>query len=242
MENLEFIENYFKGINDGEQKIEFEKKIMEDASFAEEVAFYISTNGLLKQQADEEKKQRFREIYEQQKVIPISQPLRKLWKYMAAASLIIAVILVTWFLWGNKKSPQQLADAYVQQNFQRLPVTMGTHDSLQTGLDLFNSKKLTEALTLFERLIKNNPSNSDAKKYAGIVSLRLNDYDKALQYFTMLEADTGLYSNPSKFYKAITLLRRNKAGDKDAARLLLLQVRDKNLEGKNEATEWLKKI
>ena len=71
---------------------------------------------------------------------------------------------------------------------------------------------------------------------------RLNNYDKALEYFTILEADTGLYSNPGKFYKAITLLKRNKDGDKDAAKLLLEQVRDENLEGKKEAEEWLKKF
>ena len=91
-------------------------------------------------------------------------------------------------------------------------------------------------------LAKNNPTNSEAKKYAGIVSLRLNNYDKALEYFTMLATDTGLYSNPGKFYKAITLLKRNKDGDKEAAKLLLEEVRDENLEGKNEAEEWLEKF
>jgi len=38
------------------------------------------------------------------------------------------------------------------------------------------------------------------------------------------------------------LIKRNKDGDKDAAKLLLEQVRDENLEGKNEAVEWLKKM
>ncbi len=242
MENLEFIENYFKGINDDVQKQQFEKKILEDAAFAEEVAFYISANGVIQQNIQEEKKQRFREIYNQQKVISIKQPVRNMWKYMAAASIIVAVILITWFLSGNKNSPQQLADKYIQQNFQTLGVTMGNTDSLQTGLNLFNSKKLTEALNMFESIAKNNPANSGAKKYAGIVSLRLNNYDKALKYFTMLEADTGLYSNPGKFYKAITLLKRNKEGDKEAAKLLLQEVRDGNLEGKSEAVEWLEKF
>ena len=242
MENLEYIENYFKGINNDGQKQQFEKKIMEDASFAEEVAFYISTNGLIEQQVKAEKKQRFREIYDKQKVIPIKQPVISMWKYIAAASIIVAVILITWFMPGNKKSSQQLADTYIQQNFKTLSVTMGSQDSLQTGLNLFNSKKLAEALSMFEAIVKNNPANSDAKKYAGIVSLRLNNYDKALEYFTMLASDTSLYSNPGKFYEAITFLKRNKDGDKETAKLLLKEVRDENLEGKNEAMEWLGKL
>jgi tetratricopeptide (TPR) repeat protein len=242
MENLELIENYFKGINGDAQKYQFEKRILEDASFAEEVAFYISANGAIQQQFREEKKQRFREIYNEQKVISIKQPVRNMWRYMAAASVFIALVLITWFLTVSKKSTQQLADIYIQQHFQTLSVTMGNQDSLQAGLNLFNSNKLTEALTIFETLIKNNPKNSEAKKYAGIVSLRLNNYNKALEYFTILEADSGLYSNPGKFYKAITLLKRNKDGDKGAAKLLLKEVRDQNLEGKNEAVEWLEKL
>ena len=242
MENLEFIENYFKGTNDDAQKKLFEKKVIEDPSFAEEVAFYISANGVMQQQVQEEKKQRFREIYNEQKIISIKQPLRNIWRYMAAASVIIVVLVVAWLFTGNKNSPQQLADTYIQQNFKNLSVTMGNADSMQTGLKLFNSNKPTEALSIFEMLVKSDPKNSEAKKDAGIVSLRLNNYDKALEYFTMLATDTGLYSNPGKFYKAVTLLERNKDGDKDAAKLLLEQVRDENLEGKNEAEEWLKKF
>jgi hypothetical protein len=242
MENLEFIENYFKGDNNEAQKKQFEKKIMEDATFAEEVAFYISANGLIQQQVQEEKKQRFREVYDQQKVISIKGRVRNRWRYMAAASVLIAAILITWLFSGNKNSPQQLADKYIMENFQTLSVIMGNQDSLQLGLNLFNSKKLTEALSMFETIAKNNPGNSDAKKYAGIVSLRLNNYDKALEYFTQLESNTSLYSNPGKFYKAITLLVRNNAGDKEAAKLLLQEVRQENLEGKTEAMEWLKRF
>ena len=80
-----------------------------------------------------------------------------------------------------------------------------------------------------------------AKKYAGIVSLRLKEYDKALMYFSMIESDTS-YSNWGKFYKALTLLERDKKGDIEAAKILLQQVRDNELEGKKEAEEWLKKI
>ncbi|MEO8412439.1 MAG: hypothetical protein ABI472_02220 [Ginsengibacter sp.] len=242
MDNIEYIEGYFKGNHDAAQKKDFEKKILEDALFAEEVAFYISANGVIQEQLQKEKKQRFREIYEQQKVISIKQPVTSIWKYLAAACVIVAVLLTTWFFSSAKNSPRQLADTYLQQNWQTLPVTMGKPDVLQTGIQFFNSGNLPGALNVFESLVKTNPENNAAEKYAGIVSLRLGDYDKALKYFTMLEADTNLYSNPGKFYKAITLMERNKSGDEDAARLLLKQVKDGNLEGKTEAAEWLKKF
>lgn len=242
MDNTEYIESYFRGDKSDAQKQAFEKRILEDQSFAEEVAFYISMNESIKQQLYEEKKQRFKDIYSQQRVVSMKRPAINMWKYAAAASVIVAVVLLSWFFSGQRSSPQQLADNYIKQNWQTMPVKMGNRDSLQTGLNLFNSGKLTDALAIFERLAQKDSANSNLKKYTGIVFLRLENFDKALNYFSKLEADTGLYSNPGKFYKAITLLKRNKNNDKEKAKILLQEVIAKDLEGKSEAIEWLKKL
>jgi hypothetical protein len=53
-------------------------------------------------------------------------------------------------------------------------------------------------LAMFKTLAQKDPENSSAKKYAGIVSLRLKNYDKALRYFTLPEADTVFSSNWGK--------------------------------------------
>lgn len=241
MDNMEFIENYFNGINDDAQKKEFEKKIMEDPSFAEDVAFYISTQQVLRESIYEEKKIHFKEIYNRQKTTKTKSPVRYLWKYVAAASVIIAVVLITWLSF-NKKSLQQLADNYINQNFKTIGVSMGDKDSLQSAFDLFNANKMEQALNIFEQLSKNNPQNTEAIKYAGVVYLRLGNYDKAVQDFTILANDTSLYSNPGKFYEAITLLKRNKTGDKDSAEELLNEVVKQNLEGKADAEDILKKL
>lgn len=242
MDNMEYIESYFKGNNTAAQKLQFENKILNDADFADEVAFYISVNGVMKQELYEEKKQRFREMYESHKVIAMKPRVRSLWKYMAAASVIIAAFVLTWIFSVNSSSPHQLADKYIQQNFKTLNVTMGNGDNLQTGISLFNSGKLNEALSVFETLENRDPSNSEALKYAGITSLRLGNYDKSIKYFSLLAADSSLYSNSGKFYKAIALLERNNQGDKEAAKQLLQEVVDRDLEGKNEAEKWLRKF
>lgn len=243
MENLEFIDNYFNGSKTPEQKKAFEQRIINDVSFAKDVAFYISVNGLVQQQVQQEKKDKFWELYEQRKITPIiNHPVKKLWRYMAAASVAGLIILLTWYLSGQKTSPQQLAEQYILTNFQTLSVTMGKEDSLQKGLSLYNAGKLTEALQQFEMMLKNDSANSAVKKYAGIVSLRLAQYDKALKYFNLLEVDSNLYSNPGKFYKAITLLKSDKNNNTALAKSLLLQVVDNSLEGKNEAKELLKKL
>lgn len=244
MENMEYIDAYFKSLPGAAEQQHFTERVINDILFAEDVAFYMSANGIVKEQLQQEKKERFREIYQQRKVIPITkQPVKKVLRYMAAASVVAAIMIFTWFLSGRQTSPHQLAGQYIDQNFITLSTTMSIQqDSLQYGLSLLNDGKLTEALGRFESIQNNDPANTDAVKYAGIAALRLEEYNKALQYFTILENDTALYSNPGRFYHAITLLQRNSEGDKAAAKLLLQQVAINNLEGKTEAVKWLKKM
>jgi hypothetical protein len=79
------------------------------------------------------------------------------------------------------------------------------------------------------------------KKYAGITYLRLEKYDERLQFLQSLAANPG-FSNSTLLYKAITLMKRNKDGDLEAAKKILQDIRDNNLEGKATAVEWLKKL
>ena len=244
MDNMEYIDDYFKGSPNDEQRRLFEQRIINDVSFADDVAFYISATGMVKEQLQEDKKQRFRALYEQHKVIPITaRPARKIMRYIAAATAVAASIIVTLFLSVDRTSPHQLADRYIKQHFQNLgEITMSTPDSLQRGLGLIKQNKLPEALTIFETIIKNDSTAIEAKKYAGIVSLRLGNHEKALSYFSLL-ASEKLQSNYGKFYEAVTLLERDKPGDVDSAKQLLNEViSDEHQEEKETARERLKKL
>lgn len=243
MDNFEYIEDYFKSAPTELQQQQFEQRITDDNGFAEEVAFYISANSVIKNHSQAETKERFREIYQQQKVISITRPHKyTIWKYLAAASVIGIIAVITWFLSVDKTSPQQLADQYILQNFKTLGVTMGSQDSLQKGLGLYNMGNFKRSLNQFENILSIDSANDVAKKYAGIVSLQLKDYDKAIYYFTLLENQAGLYSNPGKFYHAVTLLARNIGVDLLDAKILLQQIISQHLEGEEIAERWLKKL
>jgi tetratricopeptide (TPR) repeat protein len=160
-----------------------------------------------------------------------------------AAAAVLAGIIFSWYTWLRPVDSKTLADNYIVQHFQTLPVTMSSNrDSLQAGLQLNNEGRLEEALKKFEELAHQDTAFTEAKKYAGIVALRLGQYDKAIDYFSELEKYTQLYANPGKFYHALTLLKRNLPGDKPAAKLLLEQVVQNDLEAKATAQEWLKKM
>jgi tetratricopeptide (TPR) repeat protein len=238
MKDEEYISNYFKEALTPEEMKQFDQKIQQDPAFAEAVAFYCSTLQEIKDQLAEEKKKRFREIYEQQNHLSKLRPIRRLWPYWSAAAVITAIVL-GFYLFGTTSSPRQMADSYMQEKLQTLSVTMGTENSLQKGRRLYNEGKFTEALGQFENIIKTDTGDTEAKINAGIASLKLQQYDKAIEYFKQVE-NTTLYSNPGKFYQALTLMKRSSPNDKQEARILLEQVVQNDLEGREEAEEWLK--
>jgi len=244
MDNMEYIDNYFNHPNTAEQKQEFEQRIIHDVSFAEEVAFYISTHNVIKEQLQIQQKERFRELYEQQKeALPRKQPVTQIWRYAIAACAIVAVMVLSWMLVSTSSSPEQLADAYIRQNWKTLDITMSSEpDSLQFGLTLFNAGKPAAALLQFETIAEKDSANFSAKKYAGIAALRQFQYDKALFYFSELAKDTTLHSNPGKFYQAVTLFKRSGTGDIDVAKKLLQEIAANDLEGSKEAKQWLRRL
>jgi tetratricopeptide (TPR) repeat protein len=246
MENyLEYIDAYFQRTLDPEGIKRFEQKIAEDPDFADEVAFYLSAKQSLKEQADQEKKEWFRQLLAQQTpVININERKqgKRIWMYrVSAAAALIVCVFLAWFIFFSKSaSPQQMADYYINDNLKTLGVKMGEKDSLQEGLRLYNEGQYNSALQQFESMNQRDTANYLLKNYIGIVYLKLGNYEKALQYFRQFENDT-LYANPSLFYQALTLLKRNLPGDKAKARELLQQVRDNDLEGNEFAQKWLDK-
>ena len=243
---MEYIDGYFSGAKTEEEKLRFEKRILEDEEFAQEVAFYISANGLIKSQLEDEKKQRFRQLYNEQKdehkIVPMQQRTKRMsTRYLAAASVTVAIILLSWlFLSNYKNSAPQLADNYIEQ--LQAGVTMAAKvDSAGTALNLYSEKKYTEALPIFEALIKNRTADEKVKEYAGLTYIKLERYEDALRLFSEWETKVA-FTNPAKLYKAITLMKRNDKGDVGEAKKLLKEISDKDLDGKATAEEWLKKL
>lgn len=242
-DHLEYIDNYFKKELTPEESGQFEQRITDDPEFAEQVAFYLSTKEALEVQLAADKKERFRAIYNNrigEAPVVKMNPIRKLWPYVSAAAVTIA--LVARFVFFNVAvSPSELADEYIKENFQDLGGTMGTTmDSIEIGKRYFKEGKLDSAQIYFESILLRDSSSFEVTKYAGITCLRKKQYNKAIEYFSRMERAVGKYSNPGMFYHSITLIERNQPGDKEEAKKLLTQVRGNNLTGSDKAKKWLK--
>ncbi len=241
METLDYIDSYFKGELDPSDVATFEGKIINDPAFAEQVATYLSMWQVVKEESDDDKKKRFRELYRAHQATASKGVVRRLWPSIAVAVLVAGVIFGL-YVFVKPVSGRQLADRYIREQLQSLPVKMGSQDSMQAAINLYNEEKLTEALKGFQHILQTDPSNLQATQNAGLTSLRLQRYDVALEYFKRMESHTELYSNSALLYQAITLMKRNDPGDSQKAKQLLQQIVHNNLEGKEIAAKWLEKL
>ncbi len=240
MDNLDYIDNYYQNEHDSEQTRLFEEMILRDPAFAADLAFYLSARQTAKDNYAEDSRERFRNLYQSEKTVNIARGRKVNMRvlYYAAAAIFAAVLLGV-FIANRPSSPQQLAERYINKEFQDLSVTMGRGDALQNGSDLYNAKNYQGALDAFEQMIKTDSSNAQALEYAGKSCIKLGQYEKAAAYFKQMEK-LQTYGNAGKFYEALTFMMRNGVGDKEKARELLQEVVTQDLDNKEIASEWLK--
>ena len=233
------IEDYFNEKLPPPERVQFEQDLRTNPQMAEEVAFYLKTKEVLRDQVLAERHAEWQKLPRR----TAKTPVRRLtpWHYPAAAMIVLAMGLAWLWLSGTQElSRPQLAQAYVEQHLGTLPVQMGGEtDSLQMAVGHYNEGKYPAALTIGEVLLERNANNAEALEVAGLAALRQQNYDQAIGYFHRLAAQADLYANPGKFYEAIAHLQRNRPLDKKKAEELLKEVVLNNLEGKSQAEEWL---
>jgi len=238
-DSTEYIDSYFNGRCTDVEKQQFEDRCVHDQAFAEEVALYIQSRRLIKEELLAAKKAAWAPNGPTTgKNTPLLRTL-----YLASAAAAAVIIFFSVYLFTNTQNPSQLAGNYIRTHYDRLSQTLdGTRDSLAQGITAYNNKQFSHALDLFTTLTKDHPANTDARLYDGLTYLRLKDYDQALHQFDTLANTPSLYSNPGPFLKAVTLLQRNAAGDRETAQRILQDVVRGNLDGSREAAAWLKKF
>ncbi|WP_428656190.1 tetratricopeptide repeat protein [Runella sp.] len=237
MTNLERIENYYTNALSGAERADFEAELKSNPALAEDVAFYVQARAAAQAEA------RARRLQELTNLGQKTSPTRIRtvnFPWTAAAAVVLLLSFGTYWWFSAAPVQQETATAewathYIENNFDTLSVTMsGRGDSLQTGINLYNSGKYAEAQQVFETLLQRDSINAEAEKLAGIVSLQRGNYDQAIKHFHRLGNRTDLRSNPGKFYEAIALLKKNVPLDNYQAKKLLKEVKEGKLEGWKE--------
>ncbi len=241
---LEYIDAYFQKALSEEEAREFETRCTADEEFAKEVAYYVTARQSARQALLAQKQQQWQKAFENASrtsaAPPVLKPAVNRWVTYAAAACVILIIAAA--LLFQPQTPAQLAEQYIQDDYTQLSKLMdASADSIQMGLDAYNKKDYTRALSYFEGVRALDTTNTDAITSAGLSYLQLKDYDNALKRFDELSSFKNLRSNNGHFLKAITLLQRNEAGDKEEAKQLLETIVSHNEAGNSKAKELLSK-
>ncbi|MCE6991016.1 M48 family metallopeptidase [Dyadobacter sp. CY323] len=163
------------------------------------------------------------------------------WYAVAAAVILIALGLVWYPLRKTEPGLREFAMNYAMDHFTTLRDEFGDgSDSIQLAITKYHYGQYATTTNICKSILERDPAHAEAKKIAGVVSLKLLDYDQAVDYFKKLGSQKGLYANPGKFYEAVALLQRNGPGDAENAEKLLKDVVDHDLVGKKDAEVWLR--
>lgn len=236
----ERIEHYFNAKLTGAEKQQFETDLTANTDLADDTAFYLQARVAAQRAAHEgllkEKHQQWSALANDS-----SKTLsRNSWIGIAAAVLLI-ILSIFYFNDSFQKDLSVRAENYLANNLKELPLHLSDEEqSLQGAIQDYNQQKYKESIVSAVTYLVQHPSDADALKVIGLAQLQLQKYDEALPYFQQLAAQTQLYSNPGKYYKAITYLLRDQPGDQEKAKNLLNEIIEKNLEGKQEALKLLK--
>jgi hypothetical protein len=235
----ERIAEYFKGTLSAQDKARFEADLKSDRELADAVAAYLAAS-----KAANEPSPVKTYAESQSKSNPLQKPQNRFvslraW-YSVAAALALAAFGLGWYaLKPGERDLAGLANGYIFENFTTLSAQPGNgDDSIQLAINNYNRGQYATALRICKDVIQNDAENAEANKIAGIISLKLLDYDTAIQYFHNLASLQEIRANPGKFYEAIALIRSGVPANKERAEVLLNEVLDQGLGGKNEVIKW----
>jgi len=86
------------------------------------------------------------------------------------------------------------------------------NDFLDKGLFKYKNEKYSEAIIIFDEILKQYPNDINALFYNGLSFYKLKKYDKAIKYFDLVINDKiNIFDQEAEWNKALCLLETNKA-------------------------------
>lgn len=242
-------ERYLDGKLQGEELLNFEKKLTEDFSFAQQVGMFRLVNMFLLQKAKkdafieltEEVYNQFKEQYESR-----SRFLSMVKQYRAAAVFAFLITLTSLFcflIFHKDNTPDKIfADNFehYNMNLTKRSVSCKKTTPLEKATQLYQNKDYSTAVIMFSKLGKEDSEGIMTPFLCGISCLQVdkNDYAiKFLTYASTYESD-ALYSQV-QWYLALAYL---KAGNTAEAQKILKRIVASDTYYSAKAVEVLKRI
>ena len=137
-------------------------------------------------------------------------------------------------------NPPRVGNADVRMQDEMISQATGRASYEQQGFAQYSSGNYKGAIKSYEKYLKEDPSNTQARYYLGLSYLEEEKESKALAQFDfILQDESDPYYEDAEWYKAQTLLRMEQ---KTAAKEELEKIQAKPGKYKSRATESLKDL
>ena len=206
-DQLDRIEKYLLGDLPSEEKVAFESEIESNPSLREKVDHHRQMLRGLEIGFNRELKS----ALQKEETIDIkfaSTKSRKLYYPIGIAASIVLVVSVIFVLRESSVSSTELFASYYQPYANIESPVSRSESNENNPYALYESGDFQIALPLFEKLIKENPSNPAPVFYAGICNLELDRVKTSISYFDLIESfENNKYSRPALWYLGLSYLK-----------------------------------
>lgn len=232
-EEWEYIEDYLSESHPPMVMKEIERKIAEDASFADAVQEVKSTIYTVQEIVLSEKMNEWHQtVSTHDHVIPMRQNFTS--KALIAASLLLLIALGTW--WMIRPSHEEKLFAKYYHPDPGLPTLMSLSEQYEFDKAMvdYKSKDYDKALQSFQNLLIENPNNDTLNFFIAQIFLAQNQAEKAIPYFEKVISDSNsIFTKDAYWYLGLEMLRQQR---KDIA---LKYIHQSEHERKQELLEAL---
>jgi hypothetical protein len=209
-----FIERYNAGeMNDSEKQL-FEKKLIEDKMFRNEVNLRRKTDDILENQniislrnklSDIEKRRVVRKPFIQTK-IPV---------YLKYVAVVLGIVLVgNLGLYFNKNlSSEEIINHYYklyEPTTNKRSLLTEPNADFSKALEFYNTHQYGKAAILFSKVVESNPKDMKSEFLSGMSNFEDKKYPEAKQSFDNVIVDqNNLYFETAEYYLALCYVMTN---------------------------------
>ena len=236
MNKNEFIEKYIQNKLSAEEKRSFDKLVMQDAEFKEDVKWHENLKRVTEHKDDADFKTLISEIESKQVV-----KSKNFTKWIAAASIVL-VVGVSYFFFSNDNtnSNKLFTDYFEPYRNVIQPIERGNslQDEKTLAFIAYEKGDYKKAITLFSKLYKST-DESYYLFYQANALLKLEKAKEAVPLLLEHLKTKDTLTPKSRWYLALAYLKLNK---KEKAKISLKKVISDGKYKTKEARELLKKI
>ncbi|SHI68829.1 tetratricopeptide repeat protein [Aquimarina spongiae] len=144
--------------------------------------------------------------------------------FLGIAASIIVLMTISIFVFSESDYNDLYADNIALEEIPSM-ITRGEEENelINNAQTLFENKKYREASDVFSKYHNSDVDTIDPLSYIykGVAHLELNEFDKALGQFGLLEQTHTLQSKKADWYRAMVYLKQE---EKEKLRQILLQI------------------